>query len=129
MHVWLPLSLLALVVWAVQRLLSKVALGSLGTRKFYLLSAAVSLLVYLPYLVWRPPPREERPALSFMTERSSRPLGTYVTGAAGPRKRATKKPEEGGQGAAEGLSTWPETRLQHPDWGGSLRGRLPVGLA
>lgn len=59
MHVWLPLSLLALVVWAVQRLLSKVALGSLGTRKFYLLSAAVSLLVYLPYLVWRPPPWEE----------------------------------------------------------------------
>src|SRR5215472_16329097 len=27
-------------------------------KKFYLLSALVSLLVYLPYLVWRPPVRE-----------------------------------------------------------------------
>lgn len=36
-------------------MLSKVALATLGTRKFYLLSATVSLLVYLPYLIWRPP--------------------------------------------------------------------------
>ena len=41
---WLPAALFALVAWTVQRLLSKVALTSLGTRKFYLLSAAVSLL-------------------------------------------------------------------------------------
>src|SRR5215467_191401 len=53
--IWLSLSLFALVVWAVQRLLSKVALHDLGTGKFYLLSAVVSLLTYAPYLVLRPP--------------------------------------------------------------------------
>lgn len=53
--VWLPLSLFALTVWAFQRLLSKVALNDLGTRKFYLLSAVVSLLTYTPYLILRPP--------------------------------------------------------------------------
>ena len=58
MHAWLPAALFALAAWTVQRLLSKVALGSLGTKKFYLLSALVSLLVYLPDLVWRPPARE-----------------------------------------------------------------------
>ena len=52
---WLPAALFALVAWTVQRLLSKVALTSLGTRKFYLLSAAVSLLTYAPYLLVRPP--------------------------------------------------------------------------
>src|SRR5215471_1762971 len=56
---WLPLSLSALLVWAVQRLLSKVALKDLGTGKFYLLSAAVSLLTYAPYLVIRPPALKE----------------------------------------------------------------------
>src|SRR5713101_8113332 len=52
---WLLAALFALVAWSIQRLLSKVALTSLGTRKFYLLSAVVSLLVYAPYLVLRPP--------------------------------------------------------------------------
>ncbi len=52
---WLPAALFALVAWSFQRLLSKVALTTLGTRKFYLLSAGVSLVVYTPYLVWRPP--------------------------------------------------------------------------
>jgi len=52
---WLPAALFALVAWSIQRLLSKVALRTLGTRKFYLLSAVVSLAVYTPYLVWRPP--------------------------------------------------------------------------
>jgi hypothetical protein len=56
---WLAASLFAMAAWAVQRLLSKLALASLGTRKFYLLSATVSLLVYLPYLAWRPPPINE----------------------------------------------------------------------
>jgi len=43
--------------------LSKVALTTLGTRKFYLLSAVVSLLVYTPYLLLRPPaPAELIPA-------------------------------------------------------------------
>lgn len=55
MSFWLAASLFALVVWAVQRLTSKIALTTLGTRKFYLLSAAVSLIVYTPYLIWRPP--------------------------------------------------------------------------
>src|SRR5712692_11948761 len=44
-----------MVAWAGQRTLSKVALAPLGTPKFYLLSAAVSLLTYAPYLVLRPP--------------------------------------------------------------------------
>jgi uncharacterized membrane protein len=53
--VWLAGALFALVVWSLQRLLSKIALSTLGTRKFYLLSAVVSLLTYAPYLVFRPP--------------------------------------------------------------------------
>jgi bacterial/archaeal transporter family protein len=57
--VWLPLSVFALVVWAVQRLRSKVALQDLGTGKFYLLSAIVSPLTYAPYLALRPPARSE----------------------------------------------------------------------
>lgn len=52
---WLGAAVFAVLAWAVQRLLSKVALTDLGTRKFYLLSAAVSLLTYLPYLLLRPP--------------------------------------------------------------------------
>ena len=52
---WLLLALVALVAWSGQRLLSKIALHDLGTRKFYLLSAAVSLIVYVPYLALRPP--------------------------------------------------------------------------
>lgn len=52
---WLLAALFALVAWSIQRLLSKVALTTLGTRKFYLLSAVVSLLVYTPYLLLRPP--------------------------------------------------------------------------
>ena len=45
----------ALVAWTGQRLLSKIALSSLGTGKFYLLSAVVSLVAYTPYLVLHPP--------------------------------------------------------------------------
>jgi uncharacterized membrane protein len=52
---WLPPALFALVAWSVQRLLGKVALTTLGTGKFYLLSAAVSLLTYTPYLLLHPP--------------------------------------------------------------------------
>jgi len=55
--VWLPLALFALVVWAIQRLLSKMALTDLGTAKFYLLSAGVSLVTYTPYVIRRPPAR------------------------------------------------------------------------
>jgi transporter family protein len=52
---WLLPAVFALTVWSVQRVVSKVALRSLGTRKFYLLSAVVSLLVYLPYVMLHPP--------------------------------------------------------------------------
>ncbi len=55
MESWLPPALFALVAWSVQRLLGKVALTTLGTGKFYLLSAAVSLLTYTPYLLLHPP--------------------------------------------------------------------------
>ena len=54
-NAWLPAALFALSAWAIQRLLSKVALASLGTRKFYLLSAVVSMVVYAPYVLVRPP--------------------------------------------------------------------------
>ncbi len=47
------MAIFALVAWSVQQLLSKVALKPLSTAKFYLLSAAVSLFVYAPYLVVR----------------------------------------------------------------------------
>lgn len=55
MQPWLAATLFALVAWTVQRLLSKVALTTLGTRKFYLLSAVVSLVTYAPYLFLHPP--------------------------------------------------------------------------
>ena len=54
MQSWLLSALFALVAWTVQRLLGKVALTTLGTSKFYLLSAAVSLLTYTPYLARHP---------------------------------------------------------------------------
>ena len=56
---WLLPALFALVAWSVQRLLSKVALARLGTAKFYLLSAVVSLLTYTPYLLLHPPASRE----------------------------------------------------------------------
>ena len=61
MQGWLLAAVFAVLAWALQRLLSKVALADLGTRKFYLLSAAVSLLTYLPYLLLRPPALGELP--------------------------------------------------------------------
>ena len=61
MHPWLPLALFALIAWSGQRVLSKVALSSLGTEKFYLLSAVVSLVTYTPYLLFRPPGISELP--------------------------------------------------------------------
>ncbi|TAN31715.1 DMT family transporter [bacterium] len=59
MHVWLPLAAMALVAWSLQRLLSKIALKTLTTAKFYLLSATISLFVYLPYLLFHPPAASE----------------------------------------------------------------------
>lgn len=55
MQTWLLPTLFALIAWTAQRVLGKVALTTLGTNKFYLLSAAVSLGTYAPYLLLRPP--------------------------------------------------------------------------
>ncbi|MGH7425976.1 MAG: EamA family transporter [Candidatus Methylomirabilales bacterium] len=55
MSPWLPPALFALVIWAVQRVVSKAALSRLTTRKFYLLNAAISFVVYLPYVLYNPP--------------------------------------------------------------------------
>jgi hypothetical protein len=49
-----PLAVFAFLAWSFQRLLSKVALKSLTTAQFYLLSAVVSLIVYGPYLLVHP---------------------------------------------------------------------------
>lgn len=56
MPTWLPVGLAALVVWSIQRAISKAVLERLTTPQFYLLSAVVSLPVYLPMLVFDPPP-------------------------------------------------------------------------
>ena len=61
MQPWLLPALFALFAWTVQRVLGKVALTTLGTGKFYLLSAAVSLLTYTPYLILRPPAWSQLP--------------------------------------------------------------------
>lgn len=58
---WLPLALAALVVWSVQRAVSKAVLARLTTPQYYLLSAVVSLPVYLPVLVFDPPPASASP--------------------------------------------------------------------
>jgi len=56
MPTWLPLALVALVAWSVQRAVSKAALAELSTPQFYLLSAIVSLPIYLPVVAFDPPP-------------------------------------------------------------------------
>lgn len=53
---WLLPALVALVVWSIQRVISKAALAKLSTPQFYLLTAVVSLPVYLPVLLFDPPP-------------------------------------------------------------------------
>jgi uncharacterized membrane protein len=56
MQTWLPLALVALVAWSVQRTVSKAALAELSTPQFYLLSAIVSVSIYLPVVAFDPPP-------------------------------------------------------------------------
>jgi uncharacterized membrane protein len=73
---WLWAAVFALFAWTLQRLLSKVALADLGTRKFYLLSATVSLLTYLPYLLLRPPTVAELPPASRPRPSGRGQLGT-----------------------------------------------------
>jgi hypothetical protein len=43
---WLPFALFALVVWSVQRVVTKVALVRWSTARFYRLNAILSLGVY-----------------------------------------------------------------------------------
>jgi len=45
MPAWTLAALFALVVWSIQRVVSKAALAKLSTPQFYLLSALVSLPV------------------------------------------------------------------------------------
>ncbi|HEX9123925.1 MAG TPA: EamA family transporter [Actinomycetota bacterium] len=52
---WVVPALVALVVWSVQRVFTKAALSTLSTPQFYLLSASLSLPVYLPMLFLDPP--------------------------------------------------------------------------
>jgi drug/metabolite transporter (DMT)-like permease len=53
---WTLAALFALAVWSVQRAVSKAVLATLSTSQFYLLSAVISLPLYLPVLaVDRPP--------------------------------------------------------------------------
>lgn len=55
MNPWLPFALGALVVWSVQRVVTKVALVRWSTSYFYRLNAILSLLVYVPYAFIAPP--------------------------------------------------------------------------
>src|SRR5437867_8427139 len=56
--VWLPLALLALVTWSVQRVVTKVALLRWSTPRFYRWNALVSLVVYVPFAAFIPPRAE-----------------------------------------------------------------------
>ena len=55
MEPWLPFAVGALVVWSLQRVVTKVALVRWSTAYFYRLSALLSLLVYVPFAVVYPP--------------------------------------------------------------------------
>lgn len=52
---WLPFAVGAVLIWSVQRVVTKLALVHWSTAYFYRLTAAISLLVYLPYAVVVPP--------------------------------------------------------------------------
>lgn len=56
MDPWVVPALIALVVWSVQRVVTKAALSTLSTPQFYLLSASLSLPVYVPMLFLDPSP-------------------------------------------------------------------------
>lgn len=68
MPAWLVLSLIGLAVWSVQRALSKAALVTLSTPQLYTLTAVISLPIYLPFLLFDPPPASSfPPALGLST--------------------------------------------------------------
>src|SRR5207245_11007933 len=52
---WLPLALFALVVWSIQRVVTKVALIRWSTARFYRLNAVLSLGVYAVFAFAVPP--------------------------------------------------------------------------
>lgn len=52
---WLPLALFALVIWSVQRVITKVALVHWTTARFYRLNAILSLAVYAIFAIAAPP--------------------------------------------------------------------------
>lgn len=56
---WLPLALFALAVWSAQRLVTKLALLTWSTARFYRWNAIVSVLVYLPFAIAVPPERSQ----------------------------------------------------------------------
>lgn len=56
MEPWVAPALIALVIWSVQRVVTKAALSALSTSQFYVLSATLSLPVYVPLLFLDPPP-------------------------------------------------------------------------
>ncbi|HEV8671972.1 MAG TPA: EamA family transporter [Candidatus Limnocylindria bacterium] len=55
MEPWLPFAIGALVVWSIQRVVTKLALVRWSTAYFYRLNAFLSLLVYAPFAVLNPP--------------------------------------------------------------------------
>lgn len=55
MQPWTFAALFALVVWSIQRAVSKAVLATLTTPQYYLLSALVSLPFYVPVLIADPP--------------------------------------------------------------------------
>jgi drug/metabolite transporter (DMT)-like permease len=61
MPAWTYAALFAMVVWSVQRAMSKAALATLTTPQFYFLSALISLPFYVPVLVADPPPPSALP--------------------------------------------------------------------
>ena len=52
---WLPLALFALIVWSIQRVVTKLALIRWSTARFYRLNALLSLGVYAVFAITVPP--------------------------------------------------------------------------
>lgn len=55
MEPWVPFALGALIIWSIQRVVTKVALVRWSTAYFYRLNALLSLVVYVPFAVLYPP--------------------------------------------------------------------------
>ena len=55
MNLWLPFALAAVLIWSIQRVVTKAALVRWSTARFYRLNAILSLAVYVPFALFRPP--------------------------------------------------------------------------